>query len=475
MKPNFIKIVLPIIVILLACESPKPEPQKPVEKPVQDEVLNPIAPLSEEAIAQGVLYEANIRQYSNEGTFNAFAADLPKLKKMGVKFLWLMPINPISTNRSKGPLGSYYAVSDFTRVNPEFGTLDDFKNLVKKAHHLGIYVLIDWVPGHTGWDHHWIEEHDDYYLKNSKGEITDPINYQTGQSYGWTDVADLNYNNMEMREVMRQAMRYWVKECDIDGFRIDQAYAVPPAFYDKTFEVLNAIKPVFILAETDIYHTGGLSLVQKFDASYDWPGHYLSKEIGQGKKPLWHYKRHFRNLLNRYGTENIVVHFVTNHDENSWNGTVEESYGAAGATFMALNFTVPGMPLIYSGQEYDLNKRLLFFEKDSFPKVAGATLKLLQDLGQLKNNHPALAAGANAGSFTPLITSKDDQVFAFQRAKAGDTVTVIANLSKNYAQFTMPNLKATYKRFDNQKEKVFSPSYQYDMKPWEFWIVTNSN
>jgi len=325
MKPNFIKIVLPIIVILLACESPKPEPQKPVEKPVQDEVLNPIAPLSEEAIAQGVLYEANIRQYSNEGTFNAFAADLPKLKKMGVKFLWLMPINPISTNRSKGPLGSYYAVSDFTRVNPEFGTLDDFKNLVKKAHHLGIYVLIDWVPGHTGWDHHWIEEHDDYYLKNSKGEITDPINYQTGQSYGWTDVADLNYNNMEMREAMRQAMRYWVKECDIDGFRIDQAYAVPPAFYDKTFEVLNAIKPVFILAETDIYHTGGLSLVQKFDASYDWPGHNLSKEIAQGKKPLWHYKRHFRNLLNRYGTENIVVHFVTNHDENSWNGTIERA------------------------------------------------------------------------------------------------------------------------------------------------------
>ncbi|MGB1019926.1 MAG: alpha-amylase family glycosyl hydrolase [Flavobacteriaceae bacterium] len=471
---KFIPVFLmaPLFFLILSCESPKPQPQKPIEKPAPKEVLNPIAPLNEEAIAQGVLYQTNIRQYSNEGTFNAFAADLPKLKKMGVKLLWLMPINPISTTRSKGPLGSYYAVSDYTKVNPEFGTLDDFKALVKKAHHLGIYVLIDWVPGHTGWDHHWIKEHDDFYVKNRRGEIIDPVNYQTGQSYGWTDVADLNYNNMEMREAMRQAMLYWVKECNIDGFRIDQAYAVPVPFYEKTFAALNAIKPVFILAETDIYHPGGLPLVEKFDATYDWPGHHLSKEIAQGKKPLWEWDRHFRNLLRRYGTKNIVVHFVTNHDENSWNGTVKESYGEAGAAFMALNFTVPGMPLIYSGQEYDLDKRLLFFEKDSFPKVAGETMKLLQQLGQLKNNHPALAAGENAGSFTRLKSSRDNQVFAFQREKAGDTVMVIANLSKNYAQFTMP-VNGSYKRFDNQKKKVLSESYQYDMKPWEVWILTN--
>ncbi len=472
MKFTPVLLLIAMLLISLHCESPKPQPQKPIEKTDQETVYNPIAPLTKEAIAQGVLYQANIRQYSNEGTFNAFAADLPKLKKMGVKFLWLMPINPISTTRSKGPLGSYYAVSDYTKVNPEFGTLDDFKALVKKAHHLGIYVVIDWVPGHTGWDHHWIKEHDDFYVKNRNGEIIDPINYQTGQSYGWTDVADLNYDNQEMREAMRQAMLYWVKECDIDGFRIDQAYAVPVPFYEKTFAALKAIKPVFILAETDIYHPGGLPLVEKFDATYDWPGHHLSKEIAQGKKPLWEWDRHFRNLLRRYGTENIVVHFVTNHDENSWNGTVKESYGAAGAAFMALNFTVPGMPLIYSGQEYDLDKRLLFFEKDSFPKVAGETMKLLQQLGQLKNNHPALAAGENAGSFTRLKSSRDDQVFAFQREKEGDTVMVIANLSKNYAQFTM-SVNGTYKRFDNQKKKVLSESYQYDMKPWEVWILTN--
>ena len=274
-----------------------------------------------------------------------------------------------------------------------------------------------------------------------------------------------------MREAMRQAMRYWVEEYDVDGFRVDQAYAVPQVFYEKTFELLRAIKPIFILGETDIYHPGGLPLVEQFDATYDWSGHELSKEIAQSKKPLWQLDRHYRNLLRRYGTKNIVVHFVSNHDENSWHGTVKESYGSAAHAFMALNFTTPGMPLIYSGVEYDLNKRLLFFEKDIFPKVEGETMKFLQQLGQLKNNSPALAAGVNAGSFSRLNTSRDDLIFAFQRIKKEDTITVISNLSNTYAQFTLP-LNGTFKRFDNKKTKKLSEAYQYDMQPWDFWILT---
>ena len=447
-------------------EARQPEPQ------IKKEVIQP--PISEEIASKAVLYEANIRQYSNEGSFNAFAEDLPVLKKMGVKIIWLMPINPISTTKSKGPLGSYYAVSDYTKVNPEFGTLEDFKALVNKAHELGMYVILDWVPGHTGWDHVWIKEHSDYYLKNRKGEIIDPIDFRTGKSFGWTDVADLNYDNMEMREALRQAMVYWVKETHIDGYRIDQAYAVPQVFYDKTFEALKAIKPVFLLAETDIYHPGGLNLVSKFDASYDWPGHHLSKEVAQGTKNANDYARHIQGVLTNYGKENTVVHFVTNHDENSWNGTVEESYGNAAQAFMAMNFTVPGMPLIYSGQEYDLNKRLRFFEKDSFPKTEGAKMKLLKQLGALKNNHPALESGLEGGSFKRLTTTKEQQVFAFERTNKGDTLVVIANLSKDYAQFTM-NYEGVFKRFQDFKSKRLAPPYQYDMKPWEFWILIKDN
>ena len=454
-------------VFIFSCQSPKEEARKPEEKKVQVKTL---APISEEVVAHSVLYEANIRQYSEEGTFNAFAQDLPVLNKMGVKILWLMPINPISTTKSKGPLGSYYAVSDYTKVNPEFGTLEDFKALVQKAHELGIYVILDWVPGHTGWDHHWIQEKSDYYLKNRKGEIIDPIDFRTGKSFGWTDVADLNYNNLEMREELRQAMVYWVKETDIDGYRIDQAYAVPPVFYDKTIEVLREIKPVFLLAETDIYHPGGINLVSKFDATYDWPGHQLSKEIAQGRRSATNYHRHIQRTNRLYGAENILVNFISNHDENSWNGTVKESYGAADHAFMAMNFTLPGMPLIYSGQEYDLNKRLRFFEKDSFPKVVGKTMELLQQLGALKNNHRALAAGTSAGSYKRINTTRDNQILAFEREKEGDTLVVVANLSKDYAQFTMP-YAGSFKRYQDFKSKLLSPSYQYDMKPWEFWIL----
>ena len=459
--------ILLITILIVACQSTKEEARSPQPRPEVNDIL---APISKQNIAHSVLYEANIRQYSSEGTFNAFTKDLPVLKKMGVKVIWLMPINPISSTKSKGPLGSYYAVSDYTKVNPEFGTLEDFKFLVKKAHSLGMYIILDWVPGHTGWDHVWMEDNSDFYLKNNKGEIIDPINFRTGKSFGWTDVADLNYDNLEMQEALRQAMLYWVKEINIDGYRIDQAYAVPQAFYDKTFEVLRKIKPIFLLAETDIYHPGGLGLISKFDASYDWPGHSLSKDVAKGVKSANDFARHIDFTLKRYGKENILVNFVSNHDENSWNGTIKESYGPAHHVFMALNYTTPGMPLIYSGQEYDLNKRLRFFEKDSFPKNSGKTMELLLQLGALKNNHKALASGKNGGSYEQLLNTKKNQIFAFERGKEGDTLVVIANLSKDYAQFTMP-LEGMYRRYEDYKSKRLSASYQYDMKPWEFWIL----
>ena len=464
-----LKSILLLSLLILSCHNQSEIARKPQVKTIED---TPFLPINEEIISKAVLYEANIRQYSVEGSFNAFAEDLPKLKKMGVKIIWLMPINPISTTKSKGPLGSYYAVSNYTKVNPEFGTLKDFKSLVNKAHQLGMYVILDWVPGHTGWDHVWIKENSDYYLKNRKGEIIDPIDFRTGKSFGWTDVADLNYKNMQMREALRKAMVYWVEETNIDGYRIDQAYAVPQEFYNKTFAILKRIKPLFLLAETDIYHPGGLDLVKKFDASYDWPGHHLSKKVAQGQKNALNYSRHIERTIKRYGPENIVVNFVSNHDENSWNGTIEESYGKAAYAFMALNYTIPGMPLVYSGQEYDLNKRLHFFEKDSFPKVSGKTMEFLQQLGALKNNHKALTSGLSGGSFRRLLNSKNDQILAFERERDGDTIVFIANLSKDYAQFTLP-YEGNFKRFQDFKNKRLSSSYQYDMKPWEFWILTN--
>jgi len=435
------------------------------------------AKISNFEIASAVIYEANIRQYSKGGTFSEFTKDLPVLKELGVKIIWLMPINPISSTKSKGPLGSYYAVSDYKKVNPEFGTEEDFRTLVKKAHDLGIYIILDWVPGHTGWDHIWIKEHPEFYLKNDKGEITDPINHTTGKSWGWTDVADLDYNNKRMKKAMSNAMKYWIEEFDIDGYRVDQAYAVPESFFNKTFKLLRSLKPIFLLAETDIEHPGGINLVSKFDASYH-SGNYFLKQIAQGNMTVNEFENHLNSVLEKHKDENIILNYTSTHDVNSWQGTSEELYGNAYEMLTAFTYIFPGMPLIYSGQEYDLNKRLLFFEKDFFSKKKGKTITFLQKLGKLKNTNKALntgAGGADYHSLTGLVEmkyGKENQIFAFERSNSKNKVIFIANMSKNYAQFTM-DYNGAFKTFSDGRLKHMSDSYEYVMKPWEFWILLN--
>ena len=250
------------------------------------EIGKKIGPITSFDLAKGILYEVNIRQFTKEGTFSALAKELPKIKDLGVNILWLMPTYPISTTKSKGPLGSYYAVSDYMGVNPEYGTLNDLKSLVNKAHEMGMFVIFDWVPGHTGWDHIWIKEHPEFYLKNAVGEIIDPIDPRTGKSFGWTDVADLNYDNFSMRKAMKEAMLYWIEEVDIDGYRIDQAYAIPMDFYEDVLPEIKKFKPVFILGETDANHPGGMKHLENFNASYDFPGHHLTKDIAKGHKSV---------------------------------------------------------------------------------------------------------------------------------------------------------------------------------------------
>ena len=432
--------------------------------------VNPITPISKTDLAQGVLYEVNIRQFTPEGTFNAFAKELPQVKALGVNILWLMPTYPISTTKSKGPLGSYYAVSDYKGVNPEYGTLEDLKALVNQAHAMGMYVIFDWVPGHTGWDHVWIKEHPEFYLKNEAGEIIDPIDPRTGESFGWTDVADLDYDNQEMRKAMKEAMMYWIKEVDIDGYRIDQAYAVPQDFYVDAFSAMRALKPLFILGETDANHPGGYAHLKNFDASYDFPGHHLTKAIARGEEEVTAYEKHRQEFIKPHDPEHLLLNFVSSHDENAWAGTVDEIYGSAAHAMMALNYMAPGLPFLYSGVEYDLDKRLLFFEKDSFPRIKGDTYHLLKQLGELKQQHPALHAGEEAGTYDKITTSLPEKVLAFERTKAGDTLVFIANLSDQHIGYTSP-YNGMFKRFQDEKPKRLSYSYEYRMKPWEFWIL----
>jgi len=410
-------------------------------------------------IESAVIYEANIRQYSPEGTFNAFTKDIPKLKELGVKILWLMPVYPISTTNSKGTLGSYYAISNYTEINPEFGTLHDFRKLVQTAHNNDMLVILDWVANHTGWDHHWIKEHPEYYTKNNQGKITHTLGTD------WTDVADLDYNNAQLRLEMKKAMKYWVTKQNIDGFRCDVAGMVPTDFWTTTIAELKKIKPLFMLAEA------WEPELQKnaFDMGYSWDTHHIMNDIAKETKKTTDLLEHLKKIDSLYAKDDLLMNFVTNHDENSWNGTVKERMGKAAEAMTALTYILPGMPLIYSGQEYGLNKRLLFFEKDSISKTKGEDWTLLTKLGKLKNNNSALHGTKLQASYKILKTS-NSSVFAISRNSLTDTISYIANFSaKNIS--TNHTLSGSFTNYLEDKKVILAPTKKIKLAPWEFKIL----
>ncbi|MBX2828314.1 MAG: alpha-amylase [Flavobacteriaceae bacterium] len=440
--------------------------------------------MSDSILEHAVIYEANIRQYSPEGTFNAFTSDIPQLKELGVKVIWLMPIHPISlvkrkaTNDSsiediedpeerKKYLGSYYSIADYKAVHPDYGTMEDFRELIRTAHDNGMFVILDWVPNHTGWDHPWITEHPDYYTKNAEGEITDPLN-DDGEPWGWTDVADLDYDNMEMQEAMIDAMKFWIVEEGIDGFRCDVAHSVPASFWEKAIPRLRAEKDIFMLAEAEI---PGIMTNDLFEMSYAWEFHHLLNSLAKGERPVSDFDTYIEEEQKKWENDDILMRFITNHDENSWAGPVKERMGNASEALLALTYCIPGMPLVYSGQEYDLNHRLKFFEKDQIPKEKGKTWEELARLGALKNTHPALSGGKESASYDRL-PSDNENILVFKRQKNDHELFYIANLSD-----TPQKVSVAWNPEGISWDPILMREWEVDMKapmelaPWEYHIL----
>ena len=421
---------------------------------------------SKETIKDGIIYEVNIRQYSESGTFNDFTKDIPKLKDLGVKVLWLMPIHPISKTKRKGTLGSYYSITNYKEVNPEFGNKDDFNNLIKTAHENNMYVILDWVANHTGWDHQWIENNPNYYTKNSKGEITDPINPETGEPWGWEDVADLNFDNLEMQNEMIEAMEYWIRKHNIDGYRADAAHGCPVSFWKEVIIRLNKIKNVFMLAESDGYHPGGFELVELFDMSYSWAGHHILNEIGKNKNNVKDLINNIRTNNEFYSKGHILMNFTSNHDENSWNSTVFERFGEGVKTFSALTYFLPGMPLIYNGQEYGLNKRLEFFEKDFIPKPNNEYFDFYKTLAKIKTENKVLHI-ENSVNFE-IIETNNSNVILLKRENNGELMYFLANLSDKSQEIIL-NLNGDYTSLINNTSIHLNKNY--NLNPWEFHFL----
>ena len=440
-------------------------------------------PISDVVLETAVIYEANIRQYSESGTFTDFTKDIPNLKQLGVKVIWLMPIFPISETKRKATggefasliedeterekmLGSYYAVTDFTKVNPEFGTLEDFRALIKTAHENDIYVILDWVPNHTGWDHTWLKTNPEYYTQNEVGDVIDPINPDTGESWGWQDVADLNYDNKEMRAEMIEDMLFWITQENIDGFRCDVASAVPLDFWKDAISKLRAEKEIFMLAEAG--EANLLVGTELFDMAYGWDRHHVFNEMAKSDDAVNLWKESIKRDTNLYEADDILMTFVTNHDENSWNGTVRERMGDAAELLTALSFVVPGMPLIYSGQEYDLDHRLLFFEKDQIPSTKGVIWPLLEKLGQLKNTNPALNGGKNSATYMDIETT-NPKVLAFSREKNKHKVVFVGNFSDKNQSLKNPSIGAF-----NYDSKINVDDKTLLLEPWGFRILLDN-
>jgi len=474
---KFLSLLVCCSVLFLACnEAPKQDNQNQEKKSI-------IKPVSNEVLANSVIYEANIRQYSPEGTFDAFTKDIPQLKQLGVKVIWLMPVYPISMKNRKATgdlsiedikdpeekkkyLGSYYAISDYTAVNSNYGTKQDFDELVKTAHENGMYVILDWVANHTGWDHKWIEQHPEYYHKDKDGNVTDPINPDTGESWGWTDVAHLNYENKDLWNAMNAEMLYWVKEHNIDGFRCDVAGNVPTDYWNQIVPQLKAIKPVFMLAESedkDLFY-------EAFDMGYNWEGHHIMNEIAQGKMNVNDWDNYMKKIDTTYQEDDYLMNFITNHDENSWNGTVKERLGDASETMLAFSYTLPGMPLIYSGQEYDMNKRLKFFEKDSIPKNKAKVWPVLEKLGKLKNTIDALDGAKKAANYQRITTSEDANILAFKRLKNNSELIFMANMSDEPKSFSA-EINGDFKDAMTDKDISLNSEDLHNFEPWEYRIL----
>ncbi|MFL9485438.1 alpha-amylase family glycosyl hydrolase [Chitinophagaceae bacterium LWZ2-11] len=404
----------------------------------------------------GNIYEVNTRQYTKEGTFNAFRTHLPRLRDMGVDILWFMPITPISKAQRQGSLGSYYACSSYTEINPEFGTKEDFNQLVKDAQAQGFKVIIDWVANHTGWDHHWTKEHPEWYMRDTQGSFT--------EKNGWKDVIDLDYSDAAMQQEMINCMLYWVKEFNIDGFRCDMAHLMPLDFWKKARTQSEQGKKLFWLGECELPEYN-----QVFDVTYAWQWMHETENVAKGTATL----NNVRNVLHSYSQYPagiLKMLFTSNHDENSWNGTEYEKYGDAAKAWAVFTCTWKGMPLIYSGQEEPNTKRLKFFDKDEIvhntPPVLHSFYKALLQLHGSK----AVASGD-----TFILPAPQENVMAFLRFKEEQVVLVLLNISNQERVKVAVDsalLKGDFKNIFSGLKYQFNVKEVFELEPYDYLVYT---
>lgn len=416
------------------------------------------------------IYELNVRQLTEEGTFRAAEAVLPEIQQAGVDIIWVMPCQPIGELTRKGTLGSYYSIRDYCAINPEFGTMDDFRHFLSTAHQMGFKVILDWVANHTSPDHAWTAN-PDWHMRDAEGKLM--------IQYDWTDISKLNYDNQNMRQAMKQCMHYWMDSIGIDGFRCDVAGEIPVDFWNDVMAELRATHPdMFTLAENedkafDMCETA-------FNMYYGWELHHLINNVAQGKNTvddLWSY---FNKVDTTLQPSAIRMNFTSNHDENSWNGTEQERLGNANLMFAAFTYIIPGMPMIYTGQPSGNHHRLAFFEKDCIDRVENAPeMALYHQMDSIRTANKALWANEKGGDFR-RVPCDNDKIFACVRHKeckgcgVDNTVIALFNMSDQEQEVTLDltGLEGKYTCMCCKHQKKFGSSKTIKLRPWAYKILT---
>lgn len=407
------------------------------------------------------IYELNMRQFTEEGTFTAAMAELPRLRALGVDIIWVMPIQPIGKLQRKGTLGSYYAIQDYLGVNPEYGTREELKLFIDTAHELGFKLLLDWVANHTSPDAKWVENKG-WHKRDERGELA--------VQYDWYDITELDYECADMRRGMIDAMKYWVTDMAFDGLRCDMAMLVPTSFWEEAVSELKTVKPdLFMLSEAE-----EVDLTQKaFDMFYGWNLHHILNDVAKGYKNVYDIWREDYERKSKFDKSAIPMMFTSNHDENSHAGTEFQRMGNAAATMAVFTYVIPSMPLIYTGQELGNRKNLEFFEKDNLePLYPEYYTALYTSLNKLRRENPALWSGELGGDMVQIHNSAGDKVFTMSRAVDKSKVLVVINLSSERVVVTLHegDYEGDYKQFPDDKEVHISQGETFYLNDWEYRI-----
>lgn len=408
-----------------------------------------------------VIYEVNLRQYTPGGTIQEFREHLPRLKELGAGILWFMPLQPVGVENRKGSLGSYYSIRNYCEIDAAYGTLDEFTDLVKEIHSLGMYVILDWVANHTAWDHHWVNEFPDFYRRNEAGEVHPPFPE-------WEDVIGLDYSNPALRKEMISSMEFWLKTADIDGFRCDMAMLVPTDFWNQARKELETVKPVFMLAEAEQRDL----TEEAFDVLYNWNLMHVWNDIANGKYTADEIRWRIPSEITDFpeGADNML--FISNHDENSWNGSEIERLHFGLEAFAVLIFTLPGMPMIYSGMEAGNYRRLSFFDKDCIDWKQDKMAVLYAKLAHLRIEIPALWSLQPKTDFQLLTTDRDDKVICYKRESDGTKVMVAINLSAENVnfRFTGQGYQGRYSDVFLDMPVIMGDTPCFSLGAWEYRV-----